>query len=403
MTSVRKGYLGLALQSLRASRLRSLMTMLGIVIGVMSVIVIVAIGQGVKEQIGNQSARYGSSVLLVRPDTAANILGGSGVSSGASALLSSADLETLRRSSEVKNAVPLSTVRGAVKADHSVNNPLVIATTPELGELLHQKIEFGGFFTPSDGNNVAVLGKDIAQRLFNDSAPLGQKFSFRGQDFLVAGIFGTFSAAPFSLEANYNEAVFIPYTSAQAILGDAPQIHQVLVEAKPSADTNKLAATLQRAITDSHGGANDVAVLPPGSKHASSNQTLQLLTLMTIGMAVVALIVGGVGIMNMMLVSVTERIHEIGLRKAIGATNQQILRQFVTEAFALCVVGALLGLLVAFGAIGLLRLYTSLEPVVVWPVAIVAPIVAMLTGVFFGAIPALKAARMDPIEALRHE
>ena len=120
-------------------------------------------------------------------------------------------------------------------------------------------------------------------------------------------------------------------------------------------------------------------------------------------MAVVALIVGGVGIMNMMLVSVTERIHEIGLRKAIGATNQQILRQFVTEAFALCVVGALLGLLVAFGAIGLLRLYTSLEPVVVWPVAIVAPIVAMLTGVFFGAIPALKAARMDPIEALRHE
>ena len=401
MISIRKGYLGLALQSLRASRTRSFMTMLGIVIGVMSVILIVGIGQGVKEQIANQSARYGKDVLIVRPDNATGILG-STTGAGA-ALLDAADVDTLRRSPKVQQVVPLSTMRGAIKGDHTISSPLVLATTPELGSILHQKLEFGGFFSSADGERVAVLGKSVAVQLFNDATPLGQRFTYRGQEFMVSGIFRSFTAAPFSLEANYNEAVFIPYSAAQSLLGSAPRMNQLFVQAKPGADVNALAPELQKAISDSHGGTDDVMVLVPGSKQGLAEPALRLLTLMTLCMAVVALVVGGVGIMNMMLVSVTERIHEIGLRKAIGATNKQILRQFITEAFTLCFVGALVGVVLSFVAIGVLRAYTSLSPVLVWPVVVVVPLVALCTGVFFGAIPALKAARMDPIEALRHE
>ncbi len=400
MISVRKGYLGLALQSLRAARTRSFMTMLGIVIGVVSVIVIAGVGQGVKEQIASQSARYGKDILIVRPNETGSLLrdGTAGV-----ALLEPADVDTLRRSPEVKQVVPLSTLRGAARGDKTVKNPLVLATTPELGVMLHQKVEFGGFFTPSDGEHVAVLGKGLASRLFTDTAPLGQKLTYRGQEFTVAGVFSLFPAAPFSLEANYNEAIFIPYTAATSLLGSAPRMNQLFVQAKPGTDVQKLAPKLQKAISEAHGGADDVTVFVAGSMRASVEPALRLLTLMTVCMAIVALVVGGVGIMNMMLVSVTERIHEIGLRKAIGATNKQILRQFMTEAFALCVVGAIVGVFAALAAVGLLRAYTSLAPVIVWPVVFAAPLVALLTGVFFGAIPALKAARMDPIEALRHE
>ncbi|QQS18080.1 ABC transporter permease [Candidatus Saccharibacteria bacterium] len=399
MISIRKGYLGLAMQSLRASRTRSFMTMLGIVIGVMSVILVVGIGQGVKEQIANQSARYGKDVLIVRPDASASPLGG--VTS--TALLEPADADTLRRSPKVQQVIPLSTMRGAMKGDHTVTNPLILATTPELGDILHQKLEFGGFFTPADGEKVAVLGKSAAAQLFDDTAPLGQRFSYRGQEFVVSGIFRSFTAAPFSLEANYNEAVFIPYAAAQSLLGSAPRMNQLFVQAKPGVDLKTLAPELQKAISDVHGGTDDVLVLAPGSKKGVAEPTLNLLKLMTMCMAVVALVVGGVGIMNMMLVSVTERIHEIGLRKAIGATNKQILRQFITEAFALCFVGALVGVLLSLAAVGALKAYTSLSPVLVWPVVLAAPLVALATGVLFGAIPALKAARMDPIEALRHE
>ena len=401
--SVRKGYLTLAIQSLRAARTRSFMTMLGIVIGVVSVIVIVSISEGVKQQIGNQAARYGRDVLLVRPNEASSSFTGSGLPGGAGTLLSSADVEKVRATAGVLQAVPISSVRGSVAGDFTLENPLVLATSPELGRILNQKILYGGFFAPEDGEHTAVLGATVARQLFQDAAPLGQKFTFRNQEFMVAGVFKEFMAAPFSLEANYNEAIFVPLTSAQAILGTPPPIQQIFVKVQPQVDATATARAIENTLREAHGGSTDAVALAPGAKGSASDQTLRLLTLMTVGVATVALVVGGVGIMNMMLVSVTERIHEIGLRKAIGATNRQILRQFVTEAFALCVVGALLGVILSFITIGLLRLYTSLQPVFVWQVVVLAPLVALATGVFFGSIPALKAARMDPIEALRHE
>ena len=378
------------------------MTMLGIIIAVMAVIVIVAISEGVRQQIGNQVNRYGRDVLTIRPFQETDIAN-SALPATASTLLTEADQDTVQKTTGIEVAVPVGVVPGVVRGDQTVSDPLVVATTPALGEILNQEIEYGGFFNTADGERAAVLGSEIATELFDDNAPLGRTVNFRGHDFIVAGVFEPFLAAPFSLEANFNHAVFVPSEAIRTILGSVPQSQEILAKVASGSDPEVVAAEVRKNLTASHGGTADAVVLTSSTKSTQTAPVLNLLTRMTIGTAVVALLVGGVGIMNMMLLSVTERIHEIGLRKAVGATNSQVLRQFVTEAIALCGIGAMIGLFAALSAIGLLRLFTSLQPVIVWPVALAVPLIALGAGVLFGSIPAIKASRMDPIEALRHE
>lgn len=379
------------------------MTMLGIVIAVVAVIVIVSIGEGVKQQIGNQSARYGRNVLVVTPVQNDVAIVGGGLPGGSGSMLTGKDVEVAQRVAGVAAVAPLSAVEGQIRADYTLKAPLVIATNESLGDILNQKIDYGAFFSAQDGDQTAVIGADMSRKLFSDNAPLGQQFTFRGKEFLVSGVFKPFVAAPFSLEANYNEAVFIPYTAAQDILGYAPPVNQIFIKVKAGSSPNAVAKAVQTAITDAHGGTQDVQVLAPGERSSNADRTLQLITYMTFAVALLALVLGGIGIMNMMLLSVAERIHEIGLRKAIGATNRQVLRQFMTEAFAISIVGSIIGVISALIVVGLLRLYTTLQPVFVWQITLIAPAIAIAIGVFFGSIPAIKAARMDPIEALRHE
>ena len=404
MTTFRTGNIRMAVQSLSGNKLRSFMTMLGIIIGVMAVILAVGIGEGVKRQISTQTARFGPDVVVVRPgNVKRSVLTGDSVPGGSSALLTENDVTTIQQTPGVTATVPLSTISGSVKADTLINAPLIIATTPDFAKVINQKMEYGAFFEPESDTQLAVLGQSMARTLFEDSAPLGQTFNLRGKDFMVAGVFKQFSAPPLSLEANFNDAIFISYSTAGAITGSAPGIYQVLAKKDTALKTNQVADAIHVRLQSAHGGADDIMVTTAASSRGGSDQTLRLVTLMTIGVALIAFLVGGVGIMNSMLVSVTERIHEIGLRKAIGATHKQILDQFVAEALVLSVVGATVGAALAAATIGLLRLYTSLQPVIVWQMFLLAPLVAIASGVLFGTFPALQAARKDPIEALRHE
>lgn len=405
MSTVRTGNMRLALESLATNKGRSFMTMLGIIIGVLSVIVAVSIGEGVKQQIGQQVARFGQDVIVVQPGTPQkHVLAGDGLPGGSSLLLTEADFNAVKQTPGITTAAPLSTISGSIKGDTEINNPLIVSTTAGFDKIAKQGFEYGAFFDENSDVQQAVLGPQIAHKLFNDGAPLGQTFSLRGKDFMVTGVFKSFTAPPLSLEANFNEAVFIPYASAQSITATNPGMYQILAKVDTSshkpADTAK---TLHDKLVANHGGADDVRVTAAGSVRGGSDNTLDLVKLMTIGVALIAFLVGGVGIMNIMLVSVTERIHEIGLRKAIGATNRQILDQFMTEAFILSAVGAMIGVVLSMTVILMLRFYTSLHPVFAWDMIIVTPVVAILSGLFFGTFPALQAARKDPIEALRHE
>lgn len=403
MITLRKGNIRLALHSLGSNKARSFLTMMGIIIGVAAVVVAVSIGEGVKQQVSTQTARFGRDVLMVRSSANRHSPTVGGLSVAGARSLSSADIETVRGTAGVERVVPLGTAVGSVQADHIVDNPLVITTTADFAAVSKHPIEYGGFFDSEPDSRTAVLGMGLAQKLFDDNAPLGQSFTFRGEKFMVAGVFRRFAVPPLSVESDYNEAIFIPYTSGRSILGADPETYQILAKVAATATVSTVAKAVEERLVAAHGGAHDTVVESVESVHSASDDTLQLLTMMTIGVAIIAFLVGGVGIMNVMLVSVTERTQEVGLRKAIGATNQQILRQFVTEALVLSIIGAVIGVVLALGVIGLLRLYTTLQPVPVWPVVAVVPLIAVASGVLFGTFPAAKAAAKDPIEALRHQ
>jgi ABC-type antimicrobial peptide transport system permease subunit len=398
--ALRKGNIRLAFHSLGAAKARSFLTMLGVVIGVASVITIIGIGEGVKQQIAHQSASYGDDVLVVKPSNTKGAFIGGGLSS-LNRALSSKDVDTVAHNGDVAESAPLAIISGSVTADHQANDPLIIATSSDFPDLIKHKVEYGAFFDAEPDSKTAVLGPTIARKLFDDNVPLGQSFTLRGEQFVVAGLFKAFDASPFSLEANFNEAIFIPYTTARTVTAADPATYQVLARVKANANISEAAASLHRALVTSHGGSDDTVVDSVVAENGVSDDTLNLLTMMTIGVAVIALLVGGIGIMNVMLVSVAERIQEVGLRKAVGASNRQILDQFVTEAYVLSGIGAFIGAMVALAAIGFLRLFTSLQPAIVWQAFVITPIVAVITGVIFGTFPAAKAARKDPIEALR--
>lgn len=403
--SLRKGNIRLAVANLKSAKARSFLTMLGIVIAVMAVICTVSIGQGVKHQISNQVGSLAKGVMTVRPgsQTASNNVFSGGGLGGATQLLNNSDLNIVRSAPGVSYAVPLAVATGSIKGDHEIASPFIVATSMHLPDAINQTIQFGGFIDTDGESDTVVLGQSLARKLFDDPAPLGQTVEYRGKQFIVTGIFNQFNNTPFSLTANFNDAMFISFPTAQRLSGGSLGIYQVLAKATDPTLQKDVAANLTARLVKSHGGTPDVSVLFGAQNASSSDQTIHLLTLLIFGVAAISLLVGGVGIMDVMLVSITERMHEIGLRKAIGATNRQILRQFVTEALVLSFVGAVIGVVLSLAVIGLLRVYTSLHPLIVWQSLIYAPLVAVIVGVFFGTIPALKAARKDPIEALRHE
>lgn len=400
--SLRSDNIKLAYQGLKAAKGRSFLTMLGIVVGVVSVILIAGVGQGVKDQVAGQMNRYGKDVVLITPGAVNS--GGllAGLSQGSNPLGSN-DLQVIQKVPGVQSVVPVALTNGSIKADHTLRSPLIVATTADFQALINVKMQYGGFFDSTSDSKTVVLGDSIAHKLFNDNAPLGETLTWRGQQFIVAGVFDDFAAPPFSPEADYNNAVFIPFDTARTTTGGGLGLQQILAKTANKDEAVRVTGAIQSALSKTHGGADDFQVTHAGGYTSKDNQTLRLLGFLVAGAAAVALIVGGVGIMNVMLVSVAERMHEIGLRKAIGATNQQILRQFMAEAFVLCLAGSVLGILVGLACIGLLRVYSNVEAVIVWQALVIAPAAAIVVGMFFGTMPALKAARKDPIDALRHE
>lgn len=401
---ITRGNFKTAFASLRASKWRSFLTMLGIIIGISSVVTIVSLGEGVKHQIVGQIDKLGSDVLTVRSGKLSSgsqtanlsLLGFFNIST-----LTNNDVAIIQKLPDAGSVVPFNFItNSANSADNTSNNVYVIGTNSQMPELLNQKISYGAFFTDTN-KKYAVIGSNVASSLFGQLNPTGKNISIKGQDFIVRGVLkpntgGTLSVA----QIDFNSSIFIPNDTAKDIAGGGTNILQILVKAKPGSKLNTLIQEVTTGLKTAH-GQEDFSVLKQDQLLGVVDSVVSRLATFISGIAGISLLVGGIGIMDIMLVSVSERTREIGIRKAVGAKNQQILSQFLVEGLVLSVTGGLIGIIASLLINLGLKIYTRWDPVVSWRLLAVAAGISVLIGIVFSTAPALKAAKKDPIEALR--
>lgn len=399
-------YFKMAVASVRRARFRSLLTMFGIIVGVSSVVTIVSLGEGVRQQISTQiGGESQEQLIVVKPgkQTDQRLISLDAFTAlSQSGSISNKDWQDTGRIEGVSSVVPVGVISGVATYENKEYSGNIIATTADFPEMFSQNVEFGAFFDEDNSKqNYAVVGRDVAETLFEENNPVGRPFTIRGVEYRVNGVFelqesGTFSAV------NVNNSIVLPHEAAQAN-GSTIQVVQVFLKASEDSDVNKVAGDVFNKIKANHAGQVDFSVLTEEEALQSTNEVFYQLTVFTAGVAFISFIVGGIGIMNIMFATVSERTREIGIRKAIGATNVQILGQFLVEAMVLSVLGALLGIVVSFAANALIRISTDLQPVITVEIAIAACTISVATGVVSGLLPAFKAARKDPITALRRD
>lgn len=402
--------LRMAIKSIRSRKLRSFITLLGVIIGVVGVITSVSLAEGIKQQVAQETTKLGGDVLTVRPGVQLD-QSRDGLVSGinflapnsTSSVLTEKDLASIRDTDGVRLSVPMNLISGLPsKNDTAYNDSVVIGTTPGLLSLLNQDVEFGKFLDESTTGNFAVIGSVVAEKLFAENAPIGQSFNLRGKEFVVQGVLERQRVASFSQGLDFNKAIFIPYTTAKEISG-VSQSFEILAQVSHIEEIDKTADLLESNLAGNRGGQKDFTILKVNDTRAVTDSVVNLISSMIGIIAVIAMLVGGVGVMNVMLVSVTEREHEIGIRKAVGATDSQIAGQFMIEAVVLSTWGAVLGVFIS-ALINLgFRILTNIQPAIVWEVMVFAALLAIIIGVIFGAAPAIKAARKNPIDALRSD
>jgi putative ABC transport system permease protein len=392
-----------ALRGLAANKLRSALTTLGITIGVGAVILLVAVGSGASAAVENSIASLGTNVLTVAR------AGGFGQSGGTSRPLTVDDAKALvdpMGAPDVGAASPVvSTTVTAVYGTVSHDIPQFTGTDPAYFGTTNSPLSSGSQFTDDDvkqGRKVVVIGTTAAQDLFGTDDPVGQQVLVNSIQFTVIGVL-----APKGTNGlqNADDSAVAPLSAVQNSVTGYGNLNQIVVQAK-SADAVTAAQAEVTAILNARhrialNRASDFRILNPSQLLAARTETTQTFTVLLGAVAAISLLVGGIGVTNIMLVTVTERIREIGIRKAIGATRSAILGQFLAEATLLSLFGGALG--VAFGVIGSQFRIVGIEPVVVPGSILLAFGVSALIGLFFGSYPAGRAARLRPIEALRHE
>ena len=398
----------IALRALARNKMRSSLTMLGIIIGVGAVIAMVSVGQGAQQQAQQQIAAMGSNMLFVGSGTVTR--GGMRMGSGATKTLIYEDmLAILRECPAVKAAAPGSQSSAQVVYGNDNWATQINGTEPQYFDIRTWPFQEGSSFTQGDVDmaaNVAVIGETVRKNLFGGTDPIGETIRISNLPFKVVGVLvpkGTSAA----MGQDQDDIILVPITTLQKKITGQNWLRWIMV----SAVSREASYTAQQQITsllrDRHrirsSQDDDFMVRNLADVADLADQQARLFTVLLASIASISLIVGGIGIMNIMLVSVTERTREIGIRMAIGATEGDVQQQFLIEAVVLSLVGGAVGITSGVGASYLIT-QTLGWPVLVSPMAIVAAVVfSMAVGIFFGFYPARKAARMDPIEALRYE
>ena len=397
----------MALDGLVTNKLRSLLTMLGIIIGVGAVIAMVSLGFGVSDRIQSSISALGSNLIIVIPGgTTAT---GQRVQAGTGARLTYDDSKAI-----AKQVDSINYVAPAVSRSYQVifNNQnwitQVEGTTPEFLPVRNFEMGKGEFFTSKDVDSrarVAVIGATIAENLFLDSNPIGQTIRINKAPFTVIGVLQ--AKGQTAMGTDQDDLIVVPITTAMQRMMGITYIHRISIQAADEASIDPVQEDITTLLRTRHRiqpkADNDFTVRNLAAVMQTATETTNNMTLLLGNVAGISLLVGGIGIMNIMLVSVTERTREIGIRKALGATYNNILLQFLIEAMFISLVGGSIGIALGLVASALISNYLGFGVVISWLAVVVAFIFSVAVGLFFGIYPARKAALLNPIDALRYE
>jgi putative ABC transport system permease protein len=398
-----------ALTSIRRNKTRSLLTALGIIIGVGSVIVMVGVGQGAQADIKAQIEALGTNVLMVRSGSM-QFHGVSGGAGSSGRRLSPDDADAVAEQAQMVGAVSgIVNSRQQIVGGVGNWNTQVTGVSPEYLEIKEWPMASGQFFTQNDVRaraKVAVLGKTVADQLFPDSDPVGERIRIGAQPFTVIGVLSAKGQG--GMGDDQDDVVLAPLTTVlYRVRGGRQNVDMIMMSAVSAGAVDSATAEVTRILRAEHklteGEDDDFTIRTQSEIIERASSTTRTMTLLLGAIAAVSLIVGGIGIMNIMLVSVTERTREIGIRMAVGARGSDILVQFLTESVVLSAAGGILGILTASALAVLMNTLLKVTTVISAPVVLVAFVFAAAVGVFFGFYPARKAARLNPIDALRYE
>ena len=399
--------LKMAWRSLGANKLRTFLTMLGVIIGVTSVIALVSVGMGVKKNILDNISRLGSNMLIVMPGSANR--GGMRGAAGSVITLTYEDAEAIKN--KIKNVEHVSpTVQGSYQVvyGHENWNTTVTGVIPEYVAIQSLELKSGLFFSAHDvdvRNRVAVIGPTVAANLFESVNPVGKKIRIGNAPYTIIGVLE--SKGQSSGGQDQDDTVLIPLTTAQERLIGVTYVRSINVQVSDADKMDEVQSNIEKLLRQRHriraGAEDDFNVRNLTSLMEMMNSSATMITLLLGAIAGISLIVGGVGIMNITLASVTERTREIGIRKAIGATYSNIMLQFLIESTMISVIGGIIGIGVGVVAAQLISKFGGFTTVIS-SLSIAASFgFALFVGIFFGLLPARKAARLDPIDALRYE
>jgi len=396
-----------SLRALRANKLRSALTMLGIIIGVAAVIAMVGIGNGATASITSQIQGMGSNLLTISPGQSNN--GGVNGGAGSSASLTMTDVSKIKIGSAIKAVAPMTSTSGQVVLGSGNTSASINGTTADYQIIKNVTITRGRFITQEDVNSsarVAVLGPNVVENLMGDANAdiIGKNIKINNVPFQVIGV--TTATGSTGFQSN-DDMITAPISTIQARLIGNKTVRSILVSAT-SEDLMQMAQdeitiALRKAHKIPEGKENDFRVQNQADMLETMQSVTQTMTMLLGGIAGISLLVGGIGIMNIMLVSVTERTREIGIRKAIGAKGRDILLQFLIEAVVLSVLGGGIGIALGYGGASLVGKAFALDTSISLTSVIMAFGFSAAIGIIFGVFPARKAAAMDPIDALRFE
>ena len=394
-----------AFQSIRANKLRAALTMLGIVIGVGAVITMVALGSGAQKAVNDRIAALGANTFTVYPGQQFR----GGVSQATRVGMTTDDYLAVRNNArQIKAVVPELSSNLQVQYGSKNSNTSIVGTTANYPQVNNYTVTAGRFFTEGDNDSrqrYAVLGADVPDQMeSNGAAMIGQTLLIRGIPFQIIGVLSAKGSQGFN---NPDEQIYIPLSTAQYRVLGTNRIRSMSIQVADSVPSQQGMVDLERVLRAEHkirpGQDDDFQIRNPQDILATQQEATKVFTMLLASIAAVSLVVGGIGIMNIMLVSVTERTREIGVRKALGATKNNIMLQFLIEALVLCLFGGILGILIGSGAAIVLSKVAQWNTLLSPTAIVVAFGFSAFVGLFFGIWPARRAASLDPIVALRYE